>query len=309
MSINNYFAGQPVPENEKYAYIIARDGFYILKRNGLFEACVAVDTIPELAEQEQTFTLKAKKIPYELIRQVLAFFYAVYLKHKSEAAVLLCYENEEWSVTVPEQRVSAGSVKYSLNGNKRVVGSIHSHPGFGAFASGTDQNDELNHDGLHLIFSRFDEIKPELACYAVVNGVRFELEPEYLIEGIPDPVNLVDSNWLEKVKTSETALFGDGQSLPTFREARQVEIPTTLKDAPEDVPEEWICEKCIHQDVCYQDEVQGDGTCRFYEFDPRRAAFHEQNKKPPVCRACLSEPACSQDEIGTDRKDCGEIIV
>ena len=32
MPIKTYFAGQPIPENEKYAYIVAKDGYYVTLR-------------------------------------------------------------------------------------------------------------------------------------------------------------------------------------------------------------------------------------------------------------------------------------
>ena len=139
--IKTYFAGQPIPENEQYAYLIAKDGFYMVKRNGLFDSCIMVETLPDIPEQEETFVLKAKKIPYELIKQVLAFFYAVYQQHRSEAMVLLCYEEDNWSIYVPEQQVAGARVDYKNDCNKRVVGSIHSHPAFGLGASGTDDHD------------------------------------------------------------------------------------------------------------------------------------------------------------------------
>ena len=141
MPIKTYFAGQPIPENEKYAYIVAKDGYYVLKKNNVFESCTKIDAIPDLSEQEETFDLKAKKIPYSLIKEVLAFFYEVFKQYKSEAMVLLCYSEDNWSLVVPDQEVAGASVKYS-NNHKHVVGSIHSHPGFGAFASGTDERDD-----------------------------------------------------------------------------------------------------------------------------------------------------------------------
>lgn len=277
MSINKYFAGQPVPENENFAYIIGKDGFYILKRNGVFEACVLIESIPDITEQEETFLLKAKKIPYELIKQVLGFFFAVYQKHKSEAMVLLCYEQDNWSVHVPEQEVSTASVKYKNDG-RGIVGSIHSHPGFSCTASGVDDKDEANFDGLHLIISKFEEICPEIACYVVINGRRFEVESDKVIDGFPQPCQMASEEWLKKVNPQQGFFFETGDTLKKDIGTGK-ELSTINEPSPAEIEEEWPCEKCLHEDVCYQDVMEADGTCQFYEFDPRRAIYRQQDKE------------------------------
>lgn len=297
MSIKTYLAGQQqVPENENYAYIVAKDGFYIFKRNGLFESCTMIDEIPHLAEQKETFVLRAKKIPYQLIKEVMAFFYAVHKEHKSEAVVLLCYEKEEWAVYVPEQSASVTSVKYESNGNKRFVGSIHSHPGFGTFASGTDDRDEANFDGIHLIISRFEEVMPELACYVVINSRRFQIEPGEVIDGIPNPSQMVSQEWLNKVKTPDKMPI-----LTSYEQPEQQEVFTTDKKKENAVvdkgqktgekkinitPEEQ-CFYCSHQEVCIQDMVEPGRFCEFFDCDQESVVEQtERGGKPIEERIC-----------------------
>jgi len=254
--IKTYYAGQPIPENEKYAYIVARNGYYVVKRNCVFESCTKIDEIPDLPEQEETFDLMAKKIPYTLIKEVLAFFYEVYKQHKSEAMVLLCYENDEWSIYVPEQEVSGMSVKYN-NDRKHVVGSIHSHPGFGTSASRTDEKDEENFDGIHIIISKFDEVRPELSCYVAINGRRALIEAETIIEKVEEH-ETVNKEWLGKVKHFKETLF------------EEPVIEKTNKD------EELItgdrCPVCSHEDVCMQDMGELGNPCEFFDYDKEKAS-------------------------------------
>lgn len=262
--IKTYFAGEVIPENEKYAYVIARDGCFIIKKNGIFESCTKIDGIPDLEEQKERFVLKAKKIPYGLIKKVLAFFFAVYQKHKSEAMVLLSYEKGKWLVYVPEQSVGGCSVKYK-NGKHGIVGSIHSHPGFGCGASGIDDKDEADFDGIHIIISRFEEVMPELGCYVVVNGRRFGVEPDMIIEDMPTAEEQVPGEWLKKVKPLlETPLIGTGQ----LEIKKEITKPIVV--------DEWPCERCLHEPVCYQDVMEADNTCQFFEFDEKRAIYRQE---------------------------------
>ena len=279
MSINKYFAGQSVPGNERYAYIIGKDGFYILKRNSVFEACVLIESIPDISEQAETFLLKARKIPYELIKQVLGFFFAVYQKHKSEAMVLLGYEKDNWSVYVPEQEVSSGSVKYKNNGHS-VVGSIHSHPGFSCAASGIDEKDETDFDGLHLIISRFEDICPEIACYVVINGRRFEIEPDKIIDQLPQPEQTIPEDWLNQVNPQQGLFFKTDDVLSTTKENIETgKEPVRTNEQVPEIEDEWPCERCLHEDVCCQDVMELNGTCQFYEFDSRKAIYRQQDKE------------------------------
>src|SRR3972149_1761004 len=98
-----YKPKQRIPEDESYAYITAKGGHYLFKRGEMFDACVKVDEIPDLPEQEEFIELKTTKIPFELIEQTLAFFQKVYDKYGTEAMVLLTYEEKKWGLYVPAQ--------------------------------------------------------------------------------------------------------------------------------------------------------------------------------------------------------------
>lgn len=277
MPVKTYFTGQEIPPNEDYAYIIAKDGFYMLKRNGVFESCTWIENIPDLPEQEETFELKAKKIPYQLIKQALAFFYAVYQEHRTEAMVLLCYEDEEWSIYVPEQTVSTGSIKYENNGNRRFAGSIHSHPGFGTTPSNTDDKDEICFDGIHIIIGRFDEVMSEMAVYAVVNGRRFEIEPETIIEDLPDPRLTVSPDWLKKVAPYRETLFEDKGTITIPQPDGGNKNKESIKD--KDDEENECCLVCLHEEVCSQDMFNPGSPCEFFDYDQRKAIEQHRLKQ------------------------------
>lgn len=121
-------------------------------------------------EKKAWFTMAP--IPFELIQKMDSFFRRVDEKLGTEAILVLTYdmryvdaENPEdgWGVIVPQQRNSGAHCKYepttvldSIADEDeefiRIVGSAHSHPGMGAFASHTDHGDQVGNDGIHITF-------------------------------------------------------------------------------------------------------------------------------------------------------------
>jgi hypothetical protein len=80
----------------------------------------------------------------------------------------------------------------------RPAGSIHSHPGFAAKFSMTDERDERVFDGLHVVASDKGFSRPAVACAAVVSGRRIELDPEDVIEGYDADAQFPEE-WLDRV--------------------------------------------------------------------------------------------------------------
>ena len=111
--------------------------------------------------------------------RVVGFFRAVYRAQRTEALVLLLWEDGQFAVHVPRQRVSGSSVKFTLAEDElpagsRLVGTIHSHGAFGAFASSIDEADEAELDGLHLVVGDLDRRRPSYSAAIAVDGHRFE---------------------------------------------------------------------------------------------------------------------------------------
>jgi hypothetical protein len=81
----------------------------------------------------------------------------------------------------------------------RVVGTIHSHSSFGAFASSVDEDDESGLDGLHVVVGDFDKRRLSYSAAIVVDGVRFHMKTGSLIER-PRRLAEPPEEWLGKVK-------------------------------------------------------------------------------------------------------------
>jgi len=174
--------------HQNYEFLTGRCGHYLRKRTRLFEACVKVESNPELPEMKESAKWIAPKIPYAVIAECLAFFRAVWAEHGTEAIALLFLEDGKWSASAPPQMVGPASLSYeSVQLGQRPVGSIHSHGAMRAFHSGTDLRDASEFDGIHLVVGRFDLPNPEFAAALHVNGKQFPLDPQEIVDGLPKP--------------------------------------------------------------------------------------------------------------------------
>jgi hypothetical protein len=136
--------------------------------------------------------------------RAVGFFRAVYRLHKTEAAVLLVWRDAGFDLVVPTQKVSSVSVKFDLADGDvpagwRLVGSMHSHGAFGAYASSIDEDDEAELDGLHIVVGDFDRRRLGYAAAIVVDGIRFQLKTGQLMER-PRRLAEPPDDWLLKVK-------------------------------------------------------------------------------------------------------------
>jgi len=170
-------------------YVVAKDGIFLRKETGLVKALVKVERISFLEEILPWAKLKLPKIPTEILARTLLFFRAIYKKDASEAAVLIHYNalKGEYLLHCPQQEVSAASVHYALTKRYegfQLVGTIHSHPGFDAFHSGIDKDDERYFDGVHLTIGKVDQPYFTICGTVVVNNNRFPIEPQELITGL-----------------------------------------------------------------------------------------------------------------------------
>lgn len=205
---NVYFAGQVEDLNalETPSFIVAKNGFYIVRENVLFRTCVKMSgEIYELDEQRESISWKMEKLPFKLIQDSLDFFRAVYDKYSAEAAVLIThdFETDTWGLEVPEQEVSGASVDYKteiMEGRRDIVGTIHSHCMMSAFHSGTDTSDECNFDGIHITLGKVMNKDFDICSSIVANKTRFPIEPEQVIADLEEYHSEQSEHpWLEKV--------------------------------------------------------------------------------------------------------------
>lgn len=186
------------------AFVVARDGLYLRKRSLLGLSQTKVGRVAHLPEGKEFVDYALPKVPADLMARAVGFFRAVYRLHQTEAAILLVWRDGVFDLAVPAQKVSSVSVKFDLTDSdvpagSRLVGSMHSHGGFSAYASSIDEDDEAELDGLHIVVGDFDRRRLGYSAAIVVDGSRFHLKTGLLLEW---PRRLAEpaEEWLRKVK-------------------------------------------------------------------------------------------------------------
>lgn len=183
-----YENGTELPEGN--CYVICQDGVFLKKDTGLISAIIKVERLSFLKALPLSASMKIPKIPMEIFLEALLFFKRVYKEHKSEAVVLLYYDDklQEFKLSAPEQRVSYSGLKYTPdlteNGFK-LIGSIHSHADFSAFHSPTDHDDEADFDGIHITIGNVNGRQSfSVSTELVVNNNRFGQDTKDWVLGV-----------------------------------------------------------------------------------------------------------------------------
>jgi proteasome lid subunit RPN8/RPN11 len=169
------------------AFVVARDGLYLRKRSLLGLSQTKVGRIAHLPEGKEFVDYALPKVPADLMARAVGFFRAVYRLQRTEALCLLVWRDGVFDLVVPAQKVSSVSVTFDLAAGdvpagSRLVGSMHSHGAFGAYASSIDEDDEAELDGLHIVVGDFDRRRLGYSAAVVVDGIRFQLQIGQLIE-------------------------------------------------------------------------------------------------------------------------------
>lgn len=176
-------------------------------------------------------------IPYILIDKLDQFFRLVEAQHGTESIVMLTFDqNKEgsdgWGILVPDQTNTSVHCNYDPDSiaqikpdNVLIVGSVHSHPGMSAYASGTDHADQADFDGIHITFGWQKSVNNGATQYYIemqMAGKAYKLDPEDVFEGYtldkaPDAEVV---GWTDKVKKVSPPNMGGtrtdlhGQVLP-----------------------------------------------------------------------------------------------
>ena len=191
------------------AFVVARDGLYLRKRSLLGLSQVQVDEVAHLPPAREYLEYALPKVPASLMSEVVGFFRAIWSRQKSEALALLTWDGSAFGLIVPEQRAGAASVKHRLEtsdvpSGAHLVGSIHSHGALSAGASLTDEEDEADFDGIHVVVGDVDERRPSYSAAIVVDGRRFGCRTSLVFER-PRRFTEPQPAWLERVKPIVTA--------------------------------------------------------------------------------------------------------
>jgi hypothetical protein len=186
------------------AFLVARDGLYLRKRSLLGLSQTRVDEVAHLPAAREYLEYALPKVPAVLMGQVVGFFRAVWARQRSEALALLTWDGQSFGLVVPEQRAGMATVKHRLEtadvpSGVRLVGSIHSHGALSAGASLTDEADEADVDGIHVVVGDVDQRRPSHSAAIVVDGRRFGCRTSLVLQR-PRRFTPPPAEWLERVK-------------------------------------------------------------------------------------------------------------
>lgn len=187
----------PWPENEPVFHVLSRDGLFVCRNHQFFTSCVPTKTWPtELAGQKPFLHLRYPRLPRALIERIVGFFDLVGELRSSEAAVLIAWDRETETIVpvVPPQTGTVSTNWYgksypmdleyeipTLPPHLLLIGDIHSHVDGPAYASFTDQSDEVHRPGLHLVVGRIQDEPPEFHAEVVADGLRFRVRDLNLV--------------------------------------------------------------------------------------------------------------------------------
>jgi PRTRC genetic system protein A len=181
--------------------------------------------------------LSTPKIPWDILRSIVAFFREVAKQHKAEALVRI-YRHKlsgEWHLEVPPQDISGASVhvdeKWSFDAEGAYVHvmDIHSHVDMSAFFSSTDDADEKRAVRLYGVIGKISSPQPQ-SSWRMWTGFSF------MNLRLTDVIAVPELQVTFPVKRSVGALLeGDEKS-------KKVEVDISLLDpfAGATFPEEWL---------------------------------------------------------------------
>lgn len=206
------------------SYVLAGNGLLAVTRT---ENCLIVARAEalglELAEAKPGFKWTGKPVDSATAAFLDNLFYSVWMKYGTEATTLLYLHNKAncWVVRVPTQKVGPASAKWSegeswwyVKGERimppnqddlTLVGTAHSHGGMKAFASGTDDKDDIDVPGLHLVFGSYNK---DIFSRVSGGGVLSQVE-------VKDVIDLVGGRTLIEVPSVITKAASTVSSWPT----------------------------------------------------------------------------------------------
>ncbi|KYK23612.1 hypothetical protein AYK24_07315 [Thermoplasmatales archaeon SG8-52-4] len=224
------------PEDRVF-YILASNGLFLCRNQKFFISCIPANNWPSALEEQETF-LKVgyPKLPRRLLELAVGFFDVIYSIYRAEAAVLLLWDRikKRYRLITPPQRSTVFqswsgkefpiNVKYelpiNLAENLYVIGDLHCHCEAGAYSSMTDKNDESYRAGLHIVVGRIHQEPPEFHIESVVDGERFKIMPESILEGYNHRRKGIPHEWINQVEI-ETVQSNQGYTYQSHNEDKE----------------------------------------------------------------------------------------
>lgn len=213
----------PWPKDRVF-YLLTADNLYICRNHRYFRSCVPAPYWPtELAAHKSSLRASYPKIPQQQIEQICGYFEHAWWHHGSEAIVLLAWDRAARCVktVVPEQvaSVSQGAfgavhaigVKYRVPGDLpaelEIFCDIHSHGDMDAYVSHVDQVDDEKSVGLHVIVGGLQWEPPQFHIESVVDGARFTVQEETVIERYQTRRSDFPDAWLAKLRVVDLETY------------------------------------------------------------------------------------------------------
>lgn len=199
------------PDDPLY-YLVAANGCFLVRKNGLFTSVTAVTGIPGLEAEQAGLWCGFGKVPRRLMETVYGFFDWAFREWESEAVVCLFYDPVKRSILAqaPPQTIfryraagrwfTEGRVEYdniSRPAHLLKLGDIHSHGDLPPFFSSKDDEDD-HEDGLRIVMGNLHRAKPDVCASFIASGVRFILDSRNVIEEFSRPAP-PPAAWIQSV--------------------------------------------------------------------------------------------------------------
>lgn len=193
--------------------IPAKDGrLYELRRNELGEFVTPTSGHRELDEIQAGFSPHLPLVPKELLLEIITFFRTCMFQQKGEyeASAHIVWDRyvEEFSVYIPEQRVTKASVHADINlDTERYVDyiSLHSHNSMKAYFSLTDDADEKA-TKVYAVIGRLHNFFPQMKVRICNGGNFLDIDPNLVFESVGEEYPPV---WLDNVSFEAISTFGE----------------------------------------------------------------------------------------------------
>lgn len=188
----------PLPPDTA-CHLLTGDGLFLCRNDRFFQSAIRADRPPsELAPQKETLNISFPRLTRELVEMAVGFHDWAFRTRGAESILLLAWNDHKQQVELiaPEQvatsyvnaamQIWAENVRYTfpypLADGLFVYGDIHSHCEMAAYSSFTDQTDEAQFNGLHIVVGRLNREPPEWHAEASVDGKRFHVAPDWVME-------------------------------------------------------------------------------------------------------------------------------
>jgi len=172
--------------DDTFFYVMTGDGLFVCRNHKFFRSCVPARRWPSALARQDTFLKVAyPKMPRAMIERIVGFFSAVADMH-------------EWPADLPDGWV--------------ILGDVHSHVDHWPNPSYIDDLDETHRAGMHVVIGRIRSEPPEFHIEAVVDGQRFVLRPDQIMEDYRCRRDKFPRAWLDKVKIKTYGYHQDDDS-------------------------------------------------------------------------------------------------